>query len=115
MRMWQGQHRDSDRRLARLIHRMKFPGGSSNAERWWPAALFCHWPPSLHSWFVSVVARESSGRLMAENPSSHCLGILQLHPMHWAKYGYEWMRDVFHQLRLGLKLYRECGSAPWAL
>jgi len=40
---------------------------------------------------------------------------LQLHPCHWGSKGRAWISDVFNQLRLGWRLYRQCGPAPWRL
>jgi len=114
-RSWKHDRSAYRARAGRLVYRMKYPGGAAVAAKWWPAALYCGWKPALRSWFCYVVQRESTARPLAVNPSSGCFGLLQLHPMHWAKYGSAWIRDVFNQLRLGWKLYRECGASPWAL
>ena len=114
-RSWKHDRSAYRARAGRLVYRMKYPGGAAVAAKWWPAALYCGWKPALRSWFCYVVQRESTARPLAVNPSSGCFGLLQLHPMHWAEYGSAWIRDVFNQLRLGWKLYRECGASPWAL
>ena len=112
---WQRQTLRFQRLLGKLVQRMKRPGGPAVAAKWWPAALYEGWNPSLKSWFCYIVQRESSARPQAVNPSSGCYGLMQLHPMHWAQHGLAWIRDVFNQLRLAWKLYREYGAAPWAL
>jgi len=111
---WRHQAKDWQAKVKAGRAKMRNPGGSG-AARWWPAALYCGWKPPLKSWFCAIVWRESSARPLAVNASSGCFGLLQLHPMHWSQHGSAWIRDVFHQLRLGWKLYRECGPAPWAL
>jgi hypothetical protein len=61
------------------------------------------------------VNRESGGCPQAVNASSQCRGLLQLHPCHWGSKGSAWIRDVFNQIELGWRLYREAGPSPWAL
>lgn len=112
---WRHLAREYRQRTARLVYRMRNPGGSG-AARWWPAARWCGWEAGLKSWFCAIVWRESSARLLAENPSSHCFGLLQEHPCWWlAKHGWAWIRDVFNQLRLGWYIYRVQGPSAWAL
>ena len=113
-RGWRLDRDEYRARTDRLVCRMKSPGGGG-AARWWPAALYAGWEPSLKSWFCYVVWRESSARPLAVNASSGCFGLLQLHPMFWAKKGLAWIRDPLNQLRMGWRLYRECGAQPWAL
>ena len=111
---WRVDRHEYVGRTGKLVERMRKPGGGG-AARWWPAALWCGWEPSLRSWFCYVVWRESSARPLAVNASSGCFGLLQLHPMFWASKGIAWIRDPLNQLRMGWKLYRECGARPWAL
>jgi hypothetical protein len=112
---WRSKRADLRGRVHRLVWRMRHPSGAASGAKWWPAARWCGWPESLKGWFCYVVMRESSARKWAVNASSGCFGLLQLHPCHWAAKGLAWIRDVFHQLRLGWRLYRECGASPWAV
>ena len=94
---------------------MRHPGGGASAAKFWPAALWCGWPPRLKGWWCYIVTRESSARPDAVNRSSGCYGLMQLAPCHWAARGRAWIRDVFNQLRLAWQLYREEGASPWGL
>lgn len=113
-KQWKHESKRVRAKTARLVKRMKHPGGSG-AARWWPAARYCGWPAHLKGWFCYVVWRESNARPQVVNSSSQCWGLLQLAPCHWQSHGVAWIRDVFNQLRLGWKLYRGSGAAPWAL
>ena len=111
---WRFQAKDWRAKTKAGIAKFRHPGGAG-AARWWPAARYCGWPEHLKSWFCYVVWRESSARAHAVNASSGCYGLLQLHPCHGASKGRAWISDVLNQLRLGWKLYRECGASPWAV
>ena len=113
---WKDADREYRRQLARHLAKMRHPGGSARAAKWWPAARYEGWPERLKSWFCYIVTRESSARPWAINPSSGCYGLMQLHPCHWAaKYGRAWISDPLNQLWLAWQLYREAGPSPWAL
>ena len=113
---WERQAKAYTRMLACRVAKMRHPGGAASGTKWWPAALYCGWRPSLKSWFCMIVMRESTGRPDAMNGSSHCFGLLQEHPCWWAtQYGWDWIRDPLNQLRLGWHIYRVQGPSAWAL
>lgn len=111
MDRWQRQERDFRHRLARLVDRMRHPGGTSSGVRWLPLARWVGWPASTLSHLAYIIMRESSGRPRALNASSGCAGLLQIHPCH----GVANVFDPEVNLRAGLRLYRQCGWSPWAL
>lgn len=66
------------------------------------------------TWAKVTMWRESRGRWWVFNSQgSGCFGIWQLWPGHWLKWGYEWIRNPYHQFYIAAKLYRDSGSQPW--
>lgn len=115
-RRWHKQRREIHQRWARLMGRMKHPGGTSCGRRWLPLAYWVGWPRSLGSWLAYIMDRESSGRERAYNPVIGCSGLLQIWPGNL--HAGESAADLFHaefNLRVGLRLYREAGTSPWTL
>ena len=92
---------------------MKAPGGTSSGTRWMPLALWVGWPASTLANLAYIIMRESSGRPTAVNAASGCTGLLQVLRSHvrdpWR------LTDPEYNLRVGLRLYREAGWAPWSL
>jgi len=115
---WKRDAVEYGRRTARLVGKMKHPGGTSSGTRWAPLLRWLRYPESIIPTFVYIIGRESSGRVRAVNPSSGCAGLLQFQP---AWYRGQWGYPAFDpfdpeaNLRAGLHLWREVGMQPWAL
>jgi hypothetical protein len=118
---WHLQKLDYRERLARLVKRMREPGGTSCGKRWLPLAYWVGWSRGLGSWLTYIMDRESSGRPRAYNPVISCTGLMQLWPGNVAYTGLpwsgriRWLMDPENNLRAALRLYRECGANPWHL
>ena len=109
---WRAQRRAFVVRTFALVQRMRHPGGSASGAKWLPLARFVGWPAATLSHLAAIIMRESSSRPWARNPSG-CTGLLQIWPGHVSDPAH--LTDPEYNLRVGLRLYREAGWAPWAL
>lgn len=108
-------------KLKRCVAKMRHPGGTSSGVRWSSLALWVGWPRSALPWLTYVIMRESSGRARAYNPVISCTGLTQIWPGNVAYTGLswqgriQWLMDPENNLRAALRLYKQCGTSPWAL
>jgi hypothetical protein len=100
-------------RTAKLVERMRHPGGTSSGSRWMPLARFVGWPSYTLSQLAYIIMRESSGRERAYNGVIGCTGLLQIWPGHVSD---PWrLTDAMYNLQVGLRLWRSQGWSPWAV
>jgi len=116
-RRWRSMARSFPERTARLVWRMRHPGGSG-AARWWPLARWVGWPSSQRGNVIKCVGGESGGNPRASN--GVCRGLMQIHECHAA----DWLRhigrsywrswsDAACNLAYGLVLWLGGGWGPW--
>lgn len=102
---WRAKSRAGRRAMLR-------PGGATCGARWLPLARWAGWPEGTLSHLAYIIDRESGGRPDAANPSV-ATGLLQILRSHVSD---PWrLTEPEYNLRVGLRLYRAGGWAPWSI
>ena len=117
-RGWKSDAVEYRERTARLLDRMRKPGGTSSGTRWAALAIWCGWPRSAIHTLTGMIGFQSSGRERAFNDVIDCTGLTAIWPKHvtdrtgmsWSA-AIRWLMVAENNLREALRIFRAQGNS----